>query len=74
MVSPIPLQPDELMVLHFSSKMHLFASWLKNTLDKFKWELKCLFLREFVVERRISHALFLCFSFPFYGVEEVRLL
>lgn len=26
------------------------------------------------MERRISHALFLCFSFQFYGVEEVRLL
>lgn len=73
-VSPIPLQPDEPMVLHFSSKMHLFALWLINTLDKFKRELKCPFLRTFIVERRISHALFLCFSFQFYGVEEVRLL
>lgn len=39
-----------------------------------EWELKCPVPREFIVERKISCSLFLCFSFHFYGVEEVRLL
>lgn len=47
---------------------------VNNTLDKFKWELKCPFPREFTVERKISHTLFPCFSFQFCGVEEVGLL
>lgn len=61
-------------MLHFFSRMHLYALWLINTLEKYKLELQCPFPREFIVARKNSHALFLCFSSQFYGVEEVRLL